>query len=525
MPRSKKPLARATPNASAPSEDRSSMLPIMEVNKTKDDDTAIDFKKYDHLIDMELERCRLSHELCKEWTSLGVSQTSRDAFFMYVDRTKAPDYTVLRRELKNFIEFALEEQENDLQRGSIVSRKTQKEVPGNKKPAVIKVGSSSRSSNKLPISTNVETRANRSINNLYLDEEIVSKSNSQAAGNSSNGRATRSRRNRNEDNENIVIEPENTSTTVSTSKSNSKPTIKSVLTDQETKRCREKLRSILMADEKGSGKEEYKYIPSLVQFELQTYLNDFMGFGCKFWDLIGVSQKDFDDFMLSAFCMSREEGSQNEVCRRSWDLLRELEKERRDEASSNGKAKPTSLSGIKRAQGGEVEGLPKKKKRNIQNEDLMDVIANIALDDDEDGEYGAFEVYDTCDSLREKIREYLDETGVSQTALCRALSKSLDDQKVTSAQLKSFMSKKGPKAGNTSLAFYAGYCFMEKVRLFEKREKSEFRLEMEDIWDGTQPITYVLTGFDIWTPQNQFVIGSATATLEMDEYGVLHYFE
>ncbi|KAF7906692.1 hypothetical protein EAF00_000971 [Botryotinia globosa] len=501
-------------------------MPRSRGNKTKDDDTAIDFKKYDHLIDMELERFRLSHELCKEWASLGVSQISRDAFSIYMDRTKAPDYTVLRRELKNFIEFALEEQENDLQRGSIVSRKTQKEVPGNERPAVIKVGNSSRRSNKLPISKNVETRANRSIDSLDLDKEIVSKSNSQAAGNSSNGRATRSRRNRTEDNEKAVIEPETTSTTVSTSnKSNSKPTIKSVLTDQETKRCREKLRNILMADEKGFGKEEHRYIPSLVQFELQTYLDDFMGFGCKFWDLIGVSQKDFDDFMLSAFCMSRDEGSQNEVCRRSWDLLRELEKERRDEASSKGKAKPTSSSGTKRAQGGEVEGLPKKKKRNIQNEDLMDVIANIALDDDEDEEYGAIEVYDTCDSLREKIREYLDETGVSQTALCRALSKSLDDQKVTPAQLKSFMSKKGPKAGNTSLAFYAGYCFMEKVRLFEKKEKSEFRLEMEDIWDGTQPITYGRTGFDIWTPQNQFVIGSATATLEMDEYGVLHYFE
>lgn len=280
-----------------------------------------------------------------------------------------------------------------------------------------------------------------------------------------------------------------------------------------------------MADEKGFGKEESKYTPSLVQFELQTYLYDFMGFGCKFWDLIGVSQKDFDDFMVSAFGMSREEGSQNEVCRRSWDLLRELEKERRDEASSNGKAKQTSSSGTKRAQGGEVEGLPKKKKRNIQNEHLMDVIANIELDDDEDEEYGALEVYDTCDSLREKIREYLDETGVSQAALCRALSKSLDDQRVTPAQLRSFMSKKGPKAGNTSLAFYAGYCFMEKVRIFEKKEKSEFRLEMEDIWDGTQPITYGRTGFDIWTPENQFVIGSATATLEIDEYGVLHYFE
>ncbi|KAF7929402.1 uncharacterized protein EAE98_005320 [Botrytis deweyae] len=525
MPRSKKPLAEATPNASIPSKDRGSMLPIMEANKTKDDDTAVDFKKYGHLIDMELERCRLSHELCKEWMALGVTEAYHDTFFMYMDPTKAPDYTVLRRDIQKFITNALEEQKNPPQRGSFVSRKPEKEIPGNKRPDVVKVGGSSQSSDKLPISENAETQDDRSIDNGDLDEEIVSKSSSQAAGKRSNGRATGSRRNRAEDNENAVIEPENTTTIASTSKSNSKSTAKSVLTDQETKRCREKLRSILMADEKGFGKEDNKYTPSAVQFELQIYRNGFMGFGYKLCDLIGVSQEDFDEFMVSAFGMSKEEGSQNEVCRRSWDLLRELEKERRDGASSNGKTKQTSSSGTKRAPDGEEEGFPKKKKRNVLNEEIMDAIANIGLDDDEDEEYGAMEVYDTCDSLREKIQEYLDETGVSQAAFCRALSKSLDDQRVTPAQLKSFMSKTGPKAGNTSLAFYAGYCFMEKVRLFEKKEKSEFRLEMEDIWDGTQPITYGRAGFDIWTQESQFVLGSATSTLEMDEYGVMHYFE
>ncbi|TGO60994.1 hypothetical protein BCON_0031g00260 [Botryotinia convoluta] len=406
MPPSKEPLAEVTANASTPSEDRSSMLPIMEGNKTKDANTAIDFKKYDHLIDMELERCRLSHELCKEWTLL------------------APDYTVLRREVQSFLKFALEQRKEPPKRDSIVSRKMQKDVPGNQRPA--------------------------------------------------------------------VVESENTSTIVSTSKSPSNPTTESVLTEQRTKRSREKLRSILMADEKGFGKEENEYTLSAVQFELQIYRNGFMGFGYKLCDLIGVSQKDFDEFMVSAFGMSKEEGSQNEVCRRSWDLLRELEKERRDEASSNGKIKQTSSS----IKSGENEGLPKKKRRDSLDEALMDAIATFVLDDDEDEEYGAIEVYDTCDSLREKIREYLDQKSVSQAAFCRALSKSLDDQKVTPAQLKSFMSKKGAKAGNTSLAFYAGYCFMEKIRIFEEKEKKD-----------------------------QFFVGSATSTLEVDDYGVMHYFE
>ncbi|TGO25296.1 hypothetical protein BPAE_0083g00290 [Botrytis paeoniae] len=523
MPRSKKPLAEATPNASIPSEDRNSKLPIMG---------------YDYLIDMELEHCRLSHELYKEWMLLGVPEMGVDAFFMYSDRTKAPDFALLRREVQDFLKFAIEQQREPPKKDSNVSRKIQKDVPGNKRPAVVKVGGSSQSSDKLPISKNVETRDNCSIDNGDLDEENVSKSSSQAAGKSSNRRAAGSRRNRAKDNENAVIEPENTSTIVSTSKSNSKPShqpsprlltlhrqLNPSLRTKKQSVAVKKLRSILMADEKGFGKEENKYTPSAVQFELQIYRNGFVGFRYKIWDLIGVSQKDFDEFMVSAFGMSKEEGSQNEVCRRSWDLLRELEKERRDETSSNGKTKQTSSSGTKRAPGGEVEGLPKKKKRNILNEKIMEDIAIIALDDDEDEEYGAIEVYDTCDSLREKIREYLDQTSVSQAAFCRALSKSLGDQKVTPAQLRSFMSKNGPKSGNTSLAFYAGYCFMEKVRLFEKKEKSEFRLEMEDIWDGTQPITCGNPGFDIWTPENQCYVVSATSTLGIDDYGVEHYFK
>lgn len=124
---------------------------------------------------MELERYRLSHELCKEWMSLGVSQMSRDAFFTYVDRDKEPDYTVLRRELQSFIEFALEEQKNPPQKDSIVSRKTQKDIPGRRRPAAVKVGSSSQSFDKLPASKNVETRDDRSIDNVDLDEETGSK--------------------------------------------------------------------------------------------------------------------------------------------------------------------------------------------------------------------------------------------------------------------------------------------------------------------------------------------------------------
>jgi hypothetical protein len=91
-------------------------------------------------------------------------------------------------------------------------------------------------------------------------------------------------------------------------------------------------------------------------------------------------------------------------------------------------------------------------------------------------------VYDTCDEVRKKIRAVL-RRGIAQTALCRAITKHClpEGQVVRSPQITSFLAKKGPLEGNTSIAFYGSYVFFEKRRLKDGKPKSEFREDMERI--------------------------------------------
>lgn len=66
---------------------------------------------------------------------------------------------------------------------------------------------------------------------------------------------------------------------------------------------------------------------------------------------------------------------------------------------------------------------------------------------------------------------------------------------IAASQLQSFRGKKGPNEGNTSSAFYAAYCFFEKIRIKDGKAKSERRKKMEEVWGSK--------GFDIETPSNR----------------------
>ncbi|KAL2072071.1 hypothetical protein VTL71DRAFT_11414 [Oculimacula yallundae] len=92
-------------------------------------------------------------------------------------------------------------------------------------------------------------------------------------------------------------------------------------------------------------------------------------------------------------------------------------------------------------------------------------------------------VYDSCDEIRRKIRQYLSKTAMNQAAFSREIAKSFHPGKKVSG-LAAFMGKKGPVSGNTSSAFYGSYVFFEKMRIKNKNPKTEHRLGMEDAWDG-----------------------------------------
>ncbi|KAF2091561.1 hypothetical protein K490DRAFT_20491, partial [Saccharata proteae CBS 121410] len=111
--------------------------------------------------------------------------------------------------------------------------------------------------------------------------------------------------------------------------------------------------------------------------------------------------------------------------------------------------------------------------------DLSDIIL-------EGEERDAVPVYETCDMIRRKIDQCLKQPGLTQTAFCRdmkaAFHGSTTARRVTQAQLSSFRGKNGYDAGNTSTAFYAAYCYFEKLRIKEGKPKSKDRLKMEELW-------------------------------------------
>lgn len=82
------------------------------------------------------------------------------------------------------------------------------------------------------------------------------------------------------------------------------------------------------------------------------------------------------------------------------------------------------------------------------------------------------EIHDTCDDVRRKVRAHLRKPGVTQAEFCREISKCLGrgETSIQSAQLASFLKKKGPMAGNTSKAFYASYVYFEKMQREEAEE-------------------------------------------------------
>lgn len=139
----------------------------------------------------------------------------------------------------------------------------------------------------------------------------------------------------------------------------------------------------------------------------------------------------------------------------------------------NAKKPKTAVSGAGSAGG-------TARKRSKTEEELLDTGGgDIVLPREEEGRTP---VYMTCDEVRRSMRALLAK-GVSQAALARALSGMFpaDSGKVVpTSNLRYFLEQKGPSRGNTTAAFYAGYCFFEKQRIKNGKPKSAFRKEMEE---------------------------------------------
>ncbi|KAK7430199.1 hypothetical protein QQZ08_003173 [Neonectria magnoliae] len=121
-------------------------------------------------------------------------------------------------------------------------------------------------------------------------------------------------------------------------------------------------------------------------------------------------------------------------------------------------------------------------------------------------------ISDTCDEVRKKIRALLAKDGVTQAAFVREISKTFTDgRKVSPANLRYFMGRRGVIDGNTNVTYYAAYVFFEKQRIKAGKPKTKFREEMEKVHKGK--------GVDTEHSSNGYMFMRADETVTLDKYG------
>jgi hypothetical protein len=113
------------------------------------------------------------------------------------------------------------------------------------------------------------------------------------------------------------------------------------------------------------------------------------------------------------------------------------------------------------------EGKPVKKRAKSSVDDAKyDVSMMVFVDDRGKPMEDDMPIFDTCDGVRRKIRAHLKESGWSQATLSREISKAAFQKdsggSVSNSAVAQFLKKSGPRAGNSSMAFYAAYVYFEK---------------------------------------------------------------
>ncbi|KAJ6640005.1 hypothetical protein Bhyg_12754, partial [Pseudolycoriella hygida] len=81
-------------------------------------------------------------------------------------------------------------------------------------------------------------------------------------------------------------------------------------------------------------------------------------------------------------------------------------------------------------------------------------------------------VFEDCDEVRRKIREYISTNSANVAKFARAIN-------VYSESLRHFLNQKGFDNGAGSIAYPATYYYFEKMRMDHEEEKSEHRLWSE----------------------------------------------
>ena len=118
-------------------------------------------------------------------------------------------------------------------------------------------------------------------------------------------------------------------------------------------------------------------------------------------------------------------------------------------------------------------------------------------------------MYDTCATIRRKIKAFLRLHSVTHATFLRAIAAAGGRRKFQNGQLTRFLEMKGARAGNTSGIYYSAYVFFEKIRVRDEKDKSNDRVVMEGLYPNGANTTEVRNRG--WAPFGKRVI--------IDRYG------
>ena len=228
-----------------------------------------------------------------------------------------------------------------------------------------------------------------------------------------------------------------------------------------------------------SGKQKS---PNVIRGELQRYIDSSPLTQTAIIQKMGVNNNSFRRFMDPKTYKDQWSACQNGTYWAAARLLAEdkWNQDQDKKKASKGKKKAAAGTGKRKADGEENTGnvadaatsasavsiakpAPKRTK--------ADAVALMAKINATQGAHTSI-VYDSCPELVKKIKEFLDEPGVTKSDLCTALGG------INSNSLRTFlMGKKQDQCGNVT--YPRAYAFFEKKRIMEGKKKTARRVKNE----------------------------------------------
>ena len=208
-----------------------------------------------------------------------------------------------------------------------------------------------------------------------------------------------------------------------------------------------------------SGKQKS---PNVIRGEIRRFIGTGELTQTSWLKSIGINNNSFGRFMTGKY------KDQWSACSNGtyWSAARDLEKRRRRtkrEAKSGSSKKKRkagdSGSGESSSSSSSVGSGSSKKSKKQAAQELLDSIVAVPYDLVCDGP-----VFDDCDSVRRKINKFMRDSGATQAAFCRALGQG---EACQTAQLNTFLRRKGAGDGAASKVYRLAYHFFEQKRILD----------------------------------------------------------